>query len=87
MTKLLEELFGLAMGELPYDRDPVFDRAEEALEEYLGQEGKPLLRAYEDAFRAHDWEDMKAVFFRGLALGLELGALAATPSAGACRRR
>ena len=85
MTKLLEELFGLAMDELPYDRDPAFDKAEEALEEYLGQEGKPLLRSYEDAFRTHDWEDMKDVFFRGLALGLELGSL--TLSAGACRRR
>ena len=84
MSDMLLELFHLAMNRLPYDRDPDLDKAEEALEEYLGPEGKPLLRAYEDAFRAHDWEDMKYNFFLGLSLGIELATL--KPSAGACRR-
>lgn len=84
MSDLLLELFHAAMDRRPYVPDPMLDKAEEALEEYLGQDGKPLLRGYDEAWEAHCWEDAKQAFYIGLALGMELGRL--TPSAGACRR-
>ena len=85
MSNLLQELFYLAMDELPYLPDPAMDRAENALEKQLGPEGIPLLRAYEDAWYANSWEDAKRAFFLGLSLGIELGTF--TPTAGVCRRR
>ena len=85
MSDIIQKLFHLAMDELPYIPNPTMDKAEEALEERLGQEGRSLLKDYEDAWYDHCWEDARRVFYIGLALGIELGAL--TPSAGACRRR
>ncbi len=85
MSDMLQKLFGLAMDELPYIPNPAMDKAEEALEECLGQAGKPLLRDYADAWYDQCWEDSRRVFYIGLALGIELGAL--TPTADACRRR
>ena len=73
------------MDELPYITDPAMDKAEEALKQALGQEGKPLLRAYEDAWYASNWEDAKRIFYIGLALGIELGTL--KPSASAFRKQ
>lgn len=85
MSDIIQKLFHLAMDELPYNPNPAMDRAEEALKERLGPEGKPLLKNYEDAWYDLCWEDAKQIFYIGLALGVELGTL--TPSAGACRRR
>ena len=85
MSDILQQIFQLAIEELPYIPNPAMDKAEEALEESLGQAGKPLLKDYEDAWYGHCWEDARRVFYIGLALGIELGTL--TPSAGACRRR
>jgi hypothetical protein len=85
MSDLLQKLFPLAMDELPYVPNPALDKAADALEQALGREGAALLRAYDDARKDQTWEDLRQVFYIGLALGVELGAL--TPSAGACRRR
>lgn len=84
MSKLLEKLFGLAMDELPYSPNPARDQAEKALEELLDKEGKRLLRAYDEACTDFNWEDLKYIFYTGLSLGIELGAL--KPSADVCRR-
>jgi hypothetical protein len=61
------------------------DKAADALENALGREGKDLLRAYDDAREDQTWEDLRQMFYIGLALGIELGAL--TPSSVACHRR
>ena len=75
MSDLLNKLFGLVMDRLPYISDPAWDKAEDALEQYLGEEGKPLFRAYEEALNAHNWEVDLRIFQITLALGIELGRL------------
>jgi hypothetical protein len=85
MSDLLKKLFPLVMDEFPYVQNPALDKAADALENALGREGKDLLRAYDDAREDQTWEDLRQVFYIGLALGIELGTL--TPSVGACRRR
>ena len=77
MSDLLNKLFGLVMDCLPYISDPAVDKAEEALEDRLGEEGKALLRAYEDALGAYNWEVAQRVFQITLALGITLGRLGA----------
>lgn len=85
MSDLLLSLFHAAMDSLPYTASPELDKAEAALEQHLGEEGEPLLRAYESARSERDWRESGTLFYMALALGVELGTL--TPSAGACRRR
>ena len=85
MSDILQQIFQLAIEELPYIPNPAMEKAEAALQEYLGEEGETLLRDYEHAWLDRHWENMKYIFYMALALGIELGTL--TPSAGACRRR
>lgn len=85
MSDILQKLFGLAMDELPYIPNPAMETAEEALTKCLGQEGKPLLKDYENAWYDHCWEDAKRIFYIGLALGIELATL--KPSASAFRKQ
>lgn len=87
MSDIIQELFHLAMDKFPYIPNPAMDKAEEALEECLGKEGKRLLQDYENAWFAHNWESMRRVFYMALAVGIELGTLPFTPSADAFRRR
>ena len=75
MSDLLNKLFGLVMDCLPYISDPTLDQAEEALEQYLGEAGKPFFRAYENALDARNWEVDLRIFQITLALGIELGRL------------
>lgn len=84
MSDLLLELFHAAMDKLPYTPSAELTKAEEALEERLDQEGKAILRAWEEAWNGRNWEESKQLFYMALALGIELGRL--TPSADACRR-
>lgn len=84
MSDLLLSLFHSTMDTMPYTESSELDQAEAALEQYLGREGEPLLRAYENAWNDRDWEESRALFYKALALGIELGTL--TPDAGACRR-
>ena len=77
MPDLLNKLFDLVMDCLPYISDPAVDKAETALEQCLGEEHKALLRAYEDALSAHNWEVDQRVFQITLALGITLGRLGA----------
>lgn len=85
MSDLLQELFQLAMEELPYIPNPNLTKAEEALEKRLGKEGEPLLLAYTNAFYDQSWEEKQYIFYMALSLGIELATL--TPSADVCRRR
>ena len=75
MTDLLLELYEAAMEQTPYRRYPARDKAEAALEEFLGEEHSALLRDYNEAVFAREWEEGKALFYRALALGMELGTL------------
>lgn len=84
MSDLLLTLFHAAMDTMPYTTSPELIQAEAVLEQYLGEEGEPLLRAYENAWNDRDWEESKLLFYKALALGIELGTL--KPDAGACRR-
>lgn len=84
MSDIIHKLFGLAMDTLPYTPNPAQDAAKEALEAYLGKEGKPLLTAYEDTWHDSCWETAEQAFYIGLSLGIELATF--TPSAAVCRR-
>ena len=77
MSDLLDKLFDLVMDRLPYISDPAVDKAEKALEDRLGEEGKALLRAYEEALYAHNWKVDQRIFQITLALGITLGRLGA----------
>lgn len=75
MSDLLNDIFNLVMERLPYISDPTLDKAEDALEQYLGEAGRHLFRAYEDALDERGWEVDRQVFQITLALGIELGRL------------
>ena len=84
MSNLLENLFSLAMEELPSTSVHNVENLETALVDSLGKDSLSRFQAYKDAITEECWEDMQNLFFLALAWGVELGTL--TPSAGASRR-
>lgn len=69
MSDILQQIFQLAIEELPYIPDPAMEKAEAALEEYLGEKGETPLRDYEHAWLDRHWENMKYIFYMALPWG------------------